>query len=640
MSAILTFVFTVAVFFAVGSGERGWQPLLLIAGILFFHELGHLIAMWQFRYRNLRMFFIPFFGAAVSGQNYNVPGWKKAMVSLMGPLPGIVLGAALGIVAAVYHWPAITSGALLLLAINAFNLLPIMPLDGGQIAHAILFSRHPTLDVAFRATAALLLILSGLAGMRFFALIGISMLVGLPMTYRVGKVVRRLRKSAFDASSHDAQTIPMETARAIHSELKGALPAQSNTKTSATLTLRAFELLNARPPGWLASCALLGVHGLTLLVAVVAIIALILIRHGGFRDIAMSALLDRSKHAVDSSRILTWSGAKASQAERKGSITISADFSSREHAEAAYRNLTAKLPPEAAATAFGETVLVTLPAGDKEARERWSQELRGRGENVFVHDKATPLALMLTCSVPTVEAAEELENEIKEYVDLPSAMHLIPPWSPDRPISAAERKARRTFVAIQNHRWGDADDPRRDTMQKELADAVGRDDVPATKRATRQLEQLRQTLHKEHLDRMRREGGSQWDVALIDQYEKSPEPGRLDPPEDGETKDEQANDEPAKRNAAANAKQEEWEQWAIEFGSRLGQLPMEGKIAAAGANRMSAQFGTVNRVGSTIYINVCLECPSTGAAALAHWLSRRGCKDLKYDFCPDEQEGD
>lgn len=78
-SAILTLVVTVAIFFAVGWGDEGWQSLLLIAGVLFLHELGHLVAMWQFRYRNLRMFFIPFFGAAVSGQNYNLPGWKKAI---------------------------------------------------------------------------------------------------------------------------------------------------------------------------------------------------------------------------------------------------------------------------------------------------------------------------------------------------------------------------------------------------------------------------------------------------------------------------------------------------------------------------------------------------------------------------------
>jgi hypothetical protein len=42
-----------------------------------------------FHYRDVRMFFIPFFGAAVSGRHYNIAGWKKAVVSMMGPVPAL-----------------------------------------------------------------------------------------------------------------------------------------------------------------------------------------------------------------------------------------------------------------------------------------------------------------------------------------------------------------------------------------------------------------------------------------------------------------------------------------------------------------------------------------------------------------------
>ena len=95
----------VSLFVFAGAGTRtwNWQRCALIIGILFVHELGHYAAMRWFKYRELRMFFIPFFGAAVTGRHFNVPGWKKAIVSLMGPLPGILIGAGLaawGIVAA------------------------------------------------------------------------------------------------------------------------------------------------------------------------------------------------------------------------------------------------------------------------------------------------------------------------------------------------------------------------------------------------------------------------------------------------------------------------------------------------------------------------------------------------------------
>ena len=80
------------------AGKRQWplDYLLILLPVLFIHEFGHYLAMKIFNYRNLRMFFIPFLGAAVSGQHFNVPGWKKTIVSLMGPVPGIILGVIIG----------------------------------------------------------------------------------------------------------------------------------------------------------------------------------------------------------------------------------------------------------------------------------------------------------------------------------------------------------------------------------------------------------------------------------------------------------------------------------------------------------------------------------------------------------------
>src|SRR5262249_49106418 len=65
---------------AGGLREFGW----LLLPVLLFHECGHYVAMRAFGYRNLRMFFIPFLGAAVAGKNFNVAGWKKAVVALAG----------------------------------------------------------------------------------------------------------------------------------------------------------------------------------------------------------------------------------------------------------------------------------------------------------------------------------------------------------------------------------------------------------------------------------------------------------------------------------------------------------------------------------------------------------------------------
>ena len=267
-TAVILVVSCVA-FWAFGLSVREWTSLLLMVGLIFLHELGHLAAMRMFKYRNLRMFFIPFFGAAATGQNYNVPGWKQGVVSLAGPLPGMALGAILGFIAIAGHCQTLMAGAFMLLGINAFNLLPILPLDGGQMMHAVLFSRHPMLNVAFRAIACVVLLLGFLISWIGMGLLGLFMLIRLSVDYHIAKVAHKLRKCNFDACSHDDQTIPFETARRIHDELVPYLPSRSTPKISASLTLQTFELLNAKPPGWLISAALIAVQGISFFLALV-----------------------------------------------------------------------------------------------------------------------------------------------------------------------------------------------------------------------------------------------------------------------------------------------------------------------------------------------------------------------------------
>lgn len=274
INVVLILIVSAAAYYFLARGENDWQPLALLIGILLFHELGHLAAMRAFGYRNLRMFFIPFFGAAASGKCYNVTGWKQAVVSLAGPLPGIAVGIVLGVVAVMRHSPLLLEAAMLLLSINAFNLLPIMPLDGGRLMQVTIFARHPVLDVIFRGVAGGVLLLSWFVGLKFLAILGVFMLIGLPLSFRVGRVVHRLRKQGLDASSPDGLTVPRETAREIHTEIVRAFPQPLPPKAAAQWTLSAFSSLNAKPPGWLASLALLTVQGLTLLVALVGLVIL------------------------------------------------------------------------------------------------------------------------------------------------------------------------------------------------------------------------------------------------------------------------------------------------------------------------------------------------------------------------------
>jgi membrane-associated protease RseP (regulator of RpoE activity) len=104
--------------------------------LILIHELGHVVAA---RMQGLKVSwptFIPFFGAYVTIERAGLTPWRNALISLAGPFAG---GAA-----ALFVWVvgvAEGSRQLEVLAnigflLNAFNMLPIGFLDGGQTVRA------------------------------------------------------------------------------------------------------------------------------------------------------------------------------------------------------------------------------------------------------------------------------------------------------------------------------------------------------------------------------------------------------------------------------------------------------------------------------------------------------------------------
>lgn len=115
--------------------------LVLLVAVILFHELGHYVGMVALGYRDVRMFFIPLIGGAVSGSRGRGSQTREAIVLLLGPVPGIVFGLSTAVAAVMLHSLALKTVAEYLLAINLLNLLPVMPLDGGRLASVLLFSR-------------------------------------------------------------------------------------------------------------------------------------------------------------------------------------------------------------------------------------------------------------------------------------------------------------------------------------------------------------------------------------------------------------------------------------------------------------------------------------------------------------------
>jgi Zn-dependent protease len=265
---LLVLVASVVLFIGLGLANWDMSLLLMLVPILFVHELGHFIAMRLFGYRNVQMFFIPLFGAAVTGHHYNVAAWKKAMVSLAGPTPSIVLAIGLGALAFFMDSELLYKTAGFALIINGLNLLPFLPLDGGWLAHITLFSRSSKLDLLFRLfTLCCLFSLWYLLSDRFMLFIGIAMLMGLPVVWRTMRVTDSLRGEALPAPVNDE--IPDEAIRKIASAVqKEGVPA-TGVKQLAMTTINVYQSLSSPPPSWPATLGIWCLHAGSLVLAVI-----------------------------------------------------------------------------------------------------------------------------------------------------------------------------------------------------------------------------------------------------------------------------------------------------------------------------------------------------------------------------------
>jgi hypothetical protein len=82
----------------------------------------------------------------VQGEKRGVPAWQEAIVLLLGPLPGLILGCGIFFLDLAVPQAVLRTGATWLVTINFLNLLPFEPLDGGRFCNRLLFSRFRWLE--------------------------------------------------------------------------------------------------------------------------------------------------------------------------------------------------------------------------------------------------------------------------------------------------------------------------------------------------------------------------------------------------------------------------------------------------------------------------------------------------------------
>src|SRR5215207_6688059 len=105
--------------------------------LLLLHEMGHVIQLRREGVEASAPMFIPFLGAVISAKSMGDDAAAEARVGLAGPILGSVATLVpLGIWLATgsHFWQAL---AFIGFFLNLFNLLPILPLDGGRAMAAL-----------------------------------------------------------------------------------------------------------------------------------------------------------------------------------------------------------------------------------------------------------------------------------------------------------------------------------------------------------------------------------------------------------------------------------------------------------------------------------------------------------------------
>jgi Zn-dependent protease len=134
---LLTTSGTMLVSLAAYSLIWGWKFALGFVLLLFVHEMGHVIQLRRQGIPASAPMFIPFLGAVVTAKSLGDDATAEARVGLAGPVLGTLGALALlpvAITTGEDFWYALVFTGLFL---NLFNLLPVVPLDGGRAMAAL-----------------------------------------------------------------------------------------------------------------------------------------------------------------------------------------------------------------------------------------------------------------------------------------------------------------------------------------------------------------------------------------------------------------------------------------------------------------------------------------------------------------------
>ena len=220
-----------------------WTTAVMLVVVIFVHEMGHALMMRRYGYRDMSMFFIPFVGALVTGQPREISAAKQALILFAGPFPGLLAGFAILVAQAHralpgwgFDWDQL---GVIAVMVNGFNLLPITPLDGGQLVEIALFARWPRSRLVFAgASAVAIAAFAWWQGAPAAIALSVVLVLGMRPQYRAmvlqrqwqpglerGEQVRHL----FDVA---CRTFPVQTFTTLAAAVKAVMTRRSVMKAA------------------------------------------------------------------------------------------------------------------------------------------------------------------------------------------------------------------------------------------------------------------------------------------------------------------------------------------------------------------------------------------------------------------------
>jgi len=134
---LLTVAGTAAVSVAAYSLFWGWWFALGFVVLLFVHEMGHVVQLRREGVKASAPMFIPFLGAVITAKTLGENALAEARVGLAGPIMGTIGAAACLVIGEATNSDMLRALAYVGFFLNLFNLLPVVPLDGGRAMAAM-----------------------------------------------------------------------------------------------------------------------------------------------------------------------------------------------------------------------------------------------------------------------------------------------------------------------------------------------------------------------------------------------------------------------------------------------------------------------------------------------------------------------